>query len=322
MIYIITFLFGSLIGSFLNVCIYRIPRIHFTLTEKSFANLRLGKVPAAIFTKLEALKNQEYIGERAFFHGLENALGKDIVKQHEAEIFKHVSFKRESIVFPGSHCPNCHAPIKPWDNIPLLSFIILGGKCRSCHTKISLRYPLVELLTSVLFVLFVYQFSITVQTLIYLVFAAALIVISFIDLDHTIIPGVIARPGIVIGLTTAFVLPLKWYDAILGALIGGGAILFIVYVGPLIFKQEAMGRGDVELMAMIGAFLGWKLALLTIFFGSMIGAVVGTILIILKKTTLKSYIPFGPFLCMGALIALFLGEQLFLWYWNVFLPPL
>ena len=252
MIYIITIAFGLIIGSFLNVCIYRIPR-------------------------------------------------------------------KESVAFPASHCPNCNTPIKPWDNIPVLSFVFLRGKCRYCKAVISWRYPLVEALTAVMFVVVVYNYSISLEALFYLLFISALIVISFIDLDYQIIPDKISLPGTVVGFIASFFLPLQWYDSLLGILAGGGVILATGYLGKLAFKKEAMGGGDVKLMAMVGAFLGWKLAILTIFFASLIGAVIG---IIMKLITGKEYIPFGPFLSAGALLALFSGMRLIEWYWNLIFPPL
>jgi len=376
MIYVITFLFGSLIGSFLNVCIYRIPRIHLTLTEQSFATLRgessqngmrnvqhtdirafiarcnasvnfvkrfickhllpichfFGlapelneeNLPPEILAKLESLKNKEYITINDFAAALEEQIGEEQADQYADLIFKHAVSRKESIVFPSSHCPNCNTPIKPWDNVPILSFILLRGKCRSCHAKISWRYPIVELLTALLFLAFVYQFGITALTSMYLIFVGALIAISFIDFDHKIIPNKISLPGIAVGIIASFLLPLPatlihWYGAFLGAIAGGGVILLVGYLGAKIFKKEAMGLGDVKLMAMIGAFLGWKMALITIFFGSVVGAVVG---IVIKLITGKDYIPFGPFLSIGALTALFFGQQLLFWYWNMAFPSL
>ena len=224
----------------------------------------------------------------------------------------------ESIVFPGSHCPHCQHDIKPWDNIPVLSYLMLGGKCRFCKTGISWRYPLVESLTAVLFLYTVHRFSISWATLVYLVFISALIVISFIDIDHRIIPDKISLPGIILGfLAAAFLLPLQWYDSLIGLLIGGGIIWGVGRLGELVFKKEAMGGGDVKLLAMIGAFLGWKLALLTIFFGSLAGAVIG---LVMKLFTGDEYIPFGPFLALGALAALFFGERFLHWYWLLLIP--
>jgi leader peptidase (prepilin peptidase)/N-methyltransferase len=226
--------------------------------------------------------------------------------------------RQESIVFPPSHCPACGAHIKPWDNIPVLSFMLLRGKCRTCQAHISWRYPLVELLTAALFVACLYLYGFEPLTVVYLVFGSALIVISFIDLDHQIIPDLISLPGLAVGVASSYFLPIAWYESLIGALVGGGVILIIGYAGSIIFKKEAMGGGDVKLMAMIGAFLGWKLALLTIFFASLVGAVVG---LIAKIFTKKEYIPFGPFLSLGALLSLVFGYQLLFWYWNQVFPP-
>lgn len=300
------------------MCIYRIPRVHFNLTEASLENLRQKNIPVDILTKLEDVKNQEYIGEEKFFHALENTIGKAQIDQYGDEIFTHVSFKRESIVFPASHCPNCHTPLKPRDNIPILSFIILMGKCRSCHTTISWRYPLIELLTALIFVAIVSQFSLTLDAFFYLIFVSALIVISFIDLDYRTIPDKISLSGVVVGLIASLFLPIRWYESFLGVIVGGGVILVVGYVGAWVFKKEAMGGGDVKLMAMVGAFLGWKLALLTIFLASLIGAVIG---IIFKFLTGEDYIPFGPFLSIGAVISLFFGQAFLFWYWGFISPP-
>ncbi len=223
----------------------------------------------------------------------------------------------ESIVFPASHCPHCNQDIKPWDNIPVLSYLILGGKCRFCKAGISRRYPAVELLTACLFLYTVHHFSISWNTLVYLIFVSALLVISFIDIDHRIIPDNISLPGILLGFLASFLLPLHWYESLLGILGGGGVILAVGYLGELVFKKEAMGGGDVKLLAMIGAFLGWKLALLTIFFGSLVGAAIG---VVMKLFTGDEYIPFGPFLSIGALAALFFGERFLHWYWMFLLP--
>lgn len=376
MVYIITFLVGSLIGSFLNVCIYRIPRVHLSLTEQSFAALRgetfqndgqptqhtgiwafiaryniyihavrraickhivpichfwglatdlsEESLPSEILTKLEGLKAKEYITINDFADALEEQIGQEQAAQYGDHIFQQAVSRKESIVLPASHCPHCDTPIKPWENVPILSFLLLRGKCRSCRVKISWRYPIVELLTALLFLAFVHRFGITPLTLVYLAFVGALIVISFIDLEHRIIPNRIALPGIIIGIIASFFVPLpatviRWYGAFLGATVGGGVILLVGYVGTKVFKREAMGGGDVKLMAMIGAFLGWEMALMTIFFGSLAGAVIG---LIIKLIAGKDYIPFGPFLSVGALIAIFFGHQLLFWYWNLVVPPL
>lgn len=321
MIYAFMCVLGLLFGSFLNVCIYRIPRVHFRLTEEVLARLR-EQIPQEILARLESLKDQDYCTEDEFFEALRATIGEEALARYEAPLFKQAFLRRESIVFPGSHCPVCHAPIRAWENIPLFSFLLLRGRCRACGTKISWRYPLVELLTGVLFVGITVRFGLTLQTPVYLLFVCALIAITFIDFDHQIIPDVISIPGLVVGLAASFFLPIGWQQAGLGALVGGGIIIAIVYIGPLIFKQEAMGWGDVKLMAMIGAFVGWEMALLTLFLASISGALVGVAAAALQKTSLKSYIPFGPFLCFGAFVSLVWGPQLFAWYWQLVTPPM
>lgn len=242
------FIFGSCIGSFLNVCIYRLP----------------------------------------------NSL---------------------SIVSPPSSCPGCQERIRFYDNIPILSYLILRGKCRHCHTTIALRYPLVEIMAG-LFAVGVYlKFGLTLQALIMFVLIAALIVITFIDLDHRIIPDVISLPGIPIGFAASFFLPEISYKAsLLGILAGGGSLLLVAWVYSLITKKEGMGGGDIKLLAMIGAFVGWKGVLLTIFLSSAIGTICGLAVMIRSGKNMKLAIPFGPFLAIGCLITIFFGNELIFWY--------
>ena len=321
MIELIAFLFGALFGSFANVCIYRLPRIHPQLTEQSLRVLA-ADMPAEMLAKLAPLQNQAYLTGNDLIAALEAQLGKEAVDRYGDLIFQAAAFRKESIVFPGSHCPRCQTPIKPWDNVPIVSFLLLRGKCRACQAKISWRYPFVELLTALLFAAVVHQFGLTPATLAYLGFVLALLAISFIDFDHLIIPDEITLPGIVIGLIASFWLPLPatfthWDGALLGALVGGGLIALVGYVGRWVFKKEAMGGGDVKLMAMIGAFLGWQMVFLTMFFASTVGAVIG---IIMKFKSGNEYIPFGPFLSLGAIIALFFGQQFLGWYGNLIFP--
>lgn len=223
----------------------------------------------------------------------------------------------ESIVFPRSHCPHCKQLIAAWDNIPVLSFVLLKGRCRSCQAKISWRYPSIELLTAGLMTTIVAWFGFTLTSLFDVIFVGLLIIISFIDIDHRIIPNTLSIPGIVIGVIASVVLHQPWYHAFAGILAGGGAIWAMGYLGELVFKKEAMGGGDVTLMAMVGAFLGWELAILTIFLGSFSGAIIG---VIVKRFTGDEYIPFGPFLSFGALMALLFGQPVVVWYLNLFLP--
>jgi leader peptidase (prepilin peptidase)/N-methyltransferase len=243
-----SFVLGSIIGSFLNVCIYRIPA-------------------------------------------------------------------GQSIVSPASRCPHCHAPIRWYQNVPVLSYLLLGGKCASCKMRISPRYPMVEALTGLLFVLVFYHFGVQGASLVYWLFAAALVTITFIDLDHQIIPDVISLPGIAVGFLCSFAVPwITWTDSLLGILVGGGS-LYLVAVGyELLTRKEGMGGGDIKLLAMIGAFLGWKAILPIVFISSFMGTLVGVPLMLIKKADGKLAIPFGPFLAAAALFYLFWGPGLIRWY--------
>lgn len=238
---LIPLLFGLVVGSFLNVCIYRIPR-----------NL--------------------------------------------------------SIVKPFSFCPNCRENIKPWHNIPVLSYIILKGKCAHCGSKISLRYPIVEALNGILWVFAYKKFGVTIELPFVLFFISALIVITFIDMDFHIIPDSLSLSLIVLGTVLSLIphnsaeLNSKITDSLLGILIGGGILYLIAIV-----SRGGMGGGDIKLNAGVGAYLGWQCSLLTLFVGSFVGAIVG--IVILKKTGNRK-IPFGPFLSLGALVSLFFGKEI------------
>lgn len=248
----IIFVFGLTVGSFLNVCIYRMPR-------------------------------------------------------------------EESIIKPRSHCPQCKKLIRWYDNIPLVSYIILGGKCRYCNKRISFQYFIVELLTGTLFVLFYNNFGLTVTSIIYAVFVCGLIVATFVDFNFRIIPDEINIGGIILGLIVSFIYPylhstnnhlLGLYRAFLGIIVGGGIIWITGVIGDFIFKKETMGGGDVKLLAMIGAFLGWKIAILTFFIAPVLGAVVG---IIIKLKTKSSLIAYGPYLSIASIIALFWNDAILGW---------
>jgi leader peptidase (prepilin peptidase)/N-methyltransferase len=223
--------------------------------------------------------------------------------------------KNESIIFPASHCPNCHTPIKAIDNIPILSYLILKGKCRKCGEKISIRYPVVEFLTGAIYLLIFLIYGRSYQTLIYAFLSSSLIIISFIDLDDQIIPDEISLPGIVIGLALSFIVPyISYFNSILGIIVGGGIILLIALAGLAIFKKEAMGGGDVKLSAMIGAFIGWKYIMISLFIGFFIGAIAGILLILLKIRNRDDLVPFGPFIVLGSFITLLWGENILSWY--------
>lgn len=228
--------------------------------------------------------------------------------------------KGQSIATPPSHCPNCQARIRSYDNLPLISYLWLRGHCRSCRATISPRYFFVELLTAVLTTLLFLRFGLTTAFFIYLLFGAALIVISFIDLELQIIPDVISLPGIVVGLVASLlhypwprehlVLPPSPLDSLLGVLVGGGILFLVAWLYERATGVEGMGGGDIKLLAMIGAFLGWPGVPLSLFFASLAGSVIGLAMMAITRSGLKLKIPFGPFLCLGALIYLFFGDVL------------
>ena len=214
-----------------------------------------------------------------------------------------------SIVKPRSQCPYCQHPIRNCDNIPLISFIVLRGKCRDCGGKISWRYPLVELITAVLALLLFLKFGLTLSFLVFFIFTAVLIVITFIDLDHQIIPDILTLPGIpIFCLAAIFLVKIPWMEALIGLLIGGGILFTIAFVYELISKREGMGGGDIKLLAMIGAFLGWKSLIFILLFSSFSGAIIGITAMIIKKQDMKYAIPFGPFLSAAAVAYPFWGE--------------
>jgi len=250
--YLIAFFLGAVIGSFLNVCIVRIPQ-------------------------------------------------------------------KKSIVSPPSHCPNCGSAIRPYDNIPILSYTFLRGRCRGCGVKIPFRYTFVEILTALLSVFLYLGFGPSITYLIYLLFVSSLVVITFIDLEYRIIPDVISLPGIVIGFLVSFIAPeIQWTNSILGILLGGGSLLLVAVVYEKITGSEGMGGGDVKLLAMIGAFLGWKGVLFTVMASSLFGTAIGGALMLLSGKGRKLAIPFGPFLSVGAFVYLIWGDLLISWYLDMF----
>jgi len=216
-----------------------------------------------------------------------------------------------SIVLPASHCPACRTPIPFYDNIPLLSYILLKGRCRHCRTPISFRYVVVELLTPVLLLLLYMHYGLSLALACAFIFVASLIVITCVDLVHQIIPDVISLPGIPFFFLCSFFVP--WVNPVqsLWGIAVGGGILFVFAAGyKLLTKKEGMGGGDIKLLAMIGAFLGWRGALVTLVVAACLGSVIGLALIICKGKNLKYAIPFGPFLAFGALCALLFGDRL------------
>ena len=233
----------------------------------------------------------------------------------------------KSVVTPRSHCVHCQKMIPWYDNIPFFSYIFLGGKCRYCKTGISFRYFLVELITGLAFLGFYLYFDLSPQFFAYLVMISCFIVATFVDFEHRIIPDEISVGGMCIGIILSLFMPelhgltrdpalgIKPYLlslglSLLGVLIGGGLIYAMGLLGDIIFKKESMGGGDVKLLALVGAFLGWKMALLTFFVAPFFGAVYG---VVEKIRTKDSAIAYGPFLVLGALISLFWGNQIIAW---------
>ncbi|MBC2710673.1 MAG: prepilin peptidase [Desulfosarcina sp.] len=248
---ILTFIFGTCIGSFLNVCIYRIP-----------ASL--------------------------------------------------------SIVHPGSSCPRCKTMIPFYDNIPILSYLLLMGKCRNCRAPIAIRYPFVELLGGLFALACTMSFGPTLHGIVVFAFIATLIAVAFIDLDHRIIPDTISLPGIPLFFLAALAVPtVTWQASAIGILAGGGSLFTVAWVYQLMTGREGMGGGDIKLLAMIGAMIGWKGILFTLFAASAIGTIVGMLAMIQSGKGMKLAIPFGPFLAMGAIIYLFFGDTLISWYLNM-----
>ncbi len=310
-VYLIPFVFGAVVGSFLNVCIYRVP-------------------------------------------------------------------KDESVVFPPSHCPRCDYRIRWYDNIPIVSYLLLRGNCRSCGCRISPLYPLVELLNGLLTMFLFLRFGATPTFLVLFLFCAALVVITFIDLEHQIIPDVISVPGILVGYLASLFVPVfsyrvflsgittgfgtllillagyrwltrredepgvlkelvqlslfaapaalaawhyaplfpfhSWADSLSGILVGGGSLLLVASAYAAIAGREGMGGGDIKLLAMMGAFLGWRAIPFIVFAGSLVGSVIGITVMVLQKKDSKLALPFGPFLAFGAVLYIFFGRQIIHWY--------
>lgn len=218
---------------------------------------------------------------------------------------------------PSSHCLRCETPIKPYDNIPIISYLLLRGKCRSCQTHISLQYPLVEALTAVLCMIIAWNFGVTWQTFAGCFLTCVLIVQSGIDLEHKIIPDEITMPTLWLGiLISIWSLYVTSTDAIIGA-IAGYTILWLVYwVFFWITKKEGMGYGDFKLLAMLGAWLGWQVLPLIILLSSIIGSVVGVSVLLFMHKKRNFRIPFGPFLALAGWVALLWGTSLNTWYLN------
>jgi len=224
----------------------------------------------------------------------------------------------KSIVSPPSACPKCGHQIRWYENIPIISFLVLRAKCRSCSLPISWRYPLVEALNGLLTLLLFLKFGVSLSFLALFIFCSSLVVITFIDLDHQIIPDEISLPGIVIGFLFAIFLPWNgWFNSLLGILLGGGSLFLVAWGYEKLTGKEGMGGGDIKLLAMMGAFLGWRSVLFIIFAASLIGSVIGITAMLVQKKDGKLAIPFGPFLAFGAILYIFYGRQIIFWYLSI-----
>lgn len=230
----------------------------------------------------------------------------------------------KSVVTPRSFCPSCNTPVSAKDNIPVLSYLILGGRCRACRSAISVRYPMIEILNAALYALVYLRTGMGWHLPVYLALTSSLIVITFIDLDHQIIPDEITLAGIGIGFVAAsFILPdpfdrgiaiMGWKQSLIGAGVGFSLFYLVAVAGSFIFKQDAMGGGDIKFMAMAGAFLGWKGVLMTTFLGSLFGSIIGIVVMRLKGTGRKTVLPFGPFLAIAVFITLLWGHEIMVWW--------
>ncbi|MFH1701465.1 MAG: A24 family peptidase [Candidatus Zixiibacteriota bacterium] len=229
--------------------------------------------------------------------------------------------RKMPLVFSRSICPNCRMPIPFYCNIPVLSYILLLGRCKICRHPISPRYPLVEILNAAAYILLYYLNGWSPQLPIHCFLASSLIVIFFIDLEFQIIPDAITIPGMIIGLASAvFVSNLGILNSIIGFLVGGLSLLAIAYLGEWLFKKEAMGGGDIKMAAMLGAFVGWQKVILIFFGGAVIGMLVSIVwMLISRKIRHERVIPFGPFLALAAFIIIIYGEQILEYYIKTFL---
>lgn len=229
----------------------------------------------------------------------------------------------EETLMGRSRCSGCRKQIAWYLNIPLLSYFFLKGKCANCGQKFSLRYPLVEFITAVLFALVVYFYGVSWLSLEYLVLCFGLVVGSFIDFDHMILPDEITLGGLVLALLGAWLNPEREFlDGLFGFLFGGGILWLVAYVYFVFTGREGLGGGDIKLLAWLGALLGWKAIPFVILSASILGSVVGITLSRRKKEGLKTMIPFGPFLAVGALLYLFGLKSVGIWYVDLFFPAL
>jgi leader peptidase (prepilin peptidase)/N-methyltransferase len=229
--------------------------------------------------------------------------------------------RNKGLVMERSKCTQCDTQLKWYHNVPLLSFLVLRGKCGFCHAPISWRYPLVEAATSALFLFFLWHFDLTINFGVFAFLSAVLLAIFFIDLDFQIIPDSLTLPGMVLGLLVSL-LPggIGVMSSAIGLVVGGGALYLIALLGDALFKKESMGGGDIKMTAMLGAFLGWQKVLLIFISSAVFGLIVSAALMFFSaKLRKERIIPFGPFLAMGAFLAMAYGDRIVRFYVDNFL---
>ena len=226
--------------------------------------------------------------------------------------------RKQSVVSPGSRCPSCGYELRWYDNIPVLSYVMLRARCRSCSRPISLQYPLIEVVTAVVFLAHWYAFGPTPLFAARLGFGCALIALFMIDLEHQILPDVITLPGIVIGVALSLFLPPGPIESLIGVLLGGGLLWAIAEAWFRLRKVDAMGFGDVKMLAMVGAWLGWKMVVLTFVLSSMMGGLVGAVLLASRRADMATRVPFGTMLAVAAMIASLYGGPIVAWYLSRF----
>ena len=222
--------------------------------------------------------------------------------------------RRESVIWPRSHCPSCGRALRWFENLPVASYLVLGGRCRTCRAQVSLVYPLVEVVTPVLFVAQFWQLGWQPLLVVRLVFCSAMIVLLVIDLQHRILPNAITVPGIGVGLLASLFVEPGWREALIGIVLGGGGLFVLAEAYYRIRGEEGLGMGDVKMLAMIGAFLGWPLMLVTLFLGSVLGSAVGIVMLALGLADSKYALPLGSFLAIGAVVAAVYGDPILAWY--------
>jgi leader peptidase (prepilin peptidase) / N-methyltransferase len=224
----------------------------------------------------------------------------------------------ESLAWPGSRCTSCGRALSWYENIPVVSWVVLRGRCRTCRAPVSWMYPTVEVLAALVFVSAYSLYGLTLLGAVRALFACALIVLFVTDLQHKILPNAITLPGIVVGFLVSLVLPPGWRDSLIGILVGGGTLFAIAEAYYRLRGQEGLGMGDVKLLGMIGAFLGWKLVLLTLVLASFAGSVVGGAFIMSGRGNMQYALPFGTFLSIGALVAAIWGTPIVDWYFGFY----